>query len=52
MYNVIVIALADGTYNLDLVSSGHGIVDTDNNPLTYTAPTTGIDETYIYSTAN
>ena len=52
VYNVIVIALADGTYNLDLVSSGHGIVDTDNNPLTYTAPTTGIDETYIYSTAN
>ena len=52
VYNVIVVALADGTYNLDLVSSGHGIVDTDNNPLTYTAPTTGIDETYIYSTAN
>ena len=44
VYNVIVVALADGTYNLDLVSSGHGIVDTDNNPLTYTAPTTGIDE--------
>ena len=52
VYNVIVVALADGTYNLDLVSSGHSIVDTDNNPLTYTAPTTGIDETYIYSTAN
>ena len=52
VYNVIVVALVDGTYNLDLISSGHGIADTDNNSLTYTAPTTGTDETYIYSTAN
>ena len=52
VYNVIVVTLVDGTYNLDLISSGHGIADTDNNSLTYTAPTTGTDETYIYSTAN
>ena len=52
VYNVIVIAFSDGTYNLDLVSSGHGIADTDNNPLTYTAPTTGIDETHTYSAAS
>ena len=52
VYKAIVVALVDGTYNLDLISSGHGIADTDNNSLTYTAPTTGTDETYIYSTAN
>ena len=41
--------LADGTYNLDLVSSGHGIADTASNPLTNTTPT-GADETYTVST--
>ena len=48
VYEVRIVALAHGTYNLDLVSSGHGIVDTDDNPLTNTAPTTGTDETYTY----
>ena len=52
VYIVIVIAFSDGTYNLDLVSSGHGIADTDNNPLTDTAPTTGTDETHTYSAAS
>ena len=52
VYSVIVIAFNDGTYNLDLVSSGHGIADTDNNPLTDTVPTTGTDETYTYSAAS
>ena len=38
-----------GTYNLDLVSSGHGIADESSNPLTSTTPT-GADETYTVST--
>ena len=37
----------DGTYNLDLVPIGHGIVDTASNPMTDTIPTTGIDHTYV-----
>ena len=41
-------ATTDGTYNLDLVSSGHDIADTASNPLTNTAPT-GADETYTVS---
>ena len=49
-YHVTVSAPADGTYNLDLVSSGHGIADTASNPLTDTAPTTGTDQTYTVST--
>ncbi len=48
-YYATVSATTDGTYNLDLVSSGHGIADTASNPLANTAPT-GADETYIVST--
>ena len=50
VYYVTVSALQDGTYNLDLVSSDHNIVDAANNPLTNTA-TTGADQTYTVSTA-
>ena len=49
-YRVTVSAIQDGTYNLDLVSSGHGIADAASNPLTSTAPTTGTDEAYTVST--
>ena len=49
MYYVTVSAAQDGTYNLDLVSSGHGIRDAANNLLNNTAPTTGTDETYTVS---
>ena len=49
-YHVTVLATTDGTYNLDLVSSGHGITDSADNPLTDTAPTTGTDQTYTVST--
>ena len=49
-YLVTVSAARDGTYNLDLVSSGHGIADTASNPLTDTVPTTGTDHTYTVST--
>ena len=48
-YYATVSATTDGTYNLDLVSSGHGIADTASNPLANTAPT-GADETYTVST--
>ena len=48
-YYATVSAITDGTYNLDLVSSGHGIADTASNQLTNTAPT-GADETYTVST--
>ena len=50
VYYVTVSATQDGTYNLDLISSGHGIADTASNPLTDTS-TTGADETYTVSTA-
>ena len=50
VYNVTVSAAQDGTYNLDLVSSGHGIRDAANNLLNNTTPTTGTDETYTVST--
>ncbi len=49
-YYVTVSSSTDGTYNLDLVSSGHDIADAANNSLTNTA-TTGADETYTVSTA-
>ena len=49
-YHVTVSALQDGTYNLDLISPGHGITDATDNPLTDTVPTTGTDETYTVST--
>ena len=49
-YQVTVLATQDGTYNLDLVSSGHGIVDEAGNPLADTTPT-GTDHTYTVSTA-
>ena len=49
-YFVTVSATQDGTYNIDLVSSGHGIVDVPNNPLVNTTPT-GADQTYAVSTA-
>ena len=50
VYYVTVSAVQDGTYNLDLVSSGHGIRDAANNLLDNTTPTTGTDETYTVST--
>ena len=50
VYHVTVSATQDGTYNLDLVSSGHGIEDAASNPLTNTTPTE-TDETYTV-TAN
>ena len=50
VYYATVSVTTDGTYNLDLVSSGHGIADTASNQLTNTAPT-GADETYTVSTA-
>ncbi len=50
-YQVTVSATQDGTYNLDLISSGHGIEDESNNPLTDVTPTTGTDETYTVNTA-
>ena len=48
-YYATVSASTDGTYNLDLVSSGHGIADESSNPLANTTPT-GADETYTVST--
>ena len=48
-YYVTVSATQDGTYNLDLVSSGHDITDESSNPLTNTAPTDA-DHTYTVST--
>ena len=48
-YYVTVSSTVDGTYNLDLVSSGHGITDIARKPLTNTAPT-GADQTYTVST--
>ena len=50
-YYATVSATTDGTYNLDLISSGHGIADESSNPLTSTTPT-GSDETYTVSTPN
>ena len=44
-YLVTVSAAQDGTYNLDLVSSGHGITDSASNPLSSPTPT-GADHTY------
>ena len=44
-YLVTVSAAQDGTYNLDLVSSGHGIADAADNPLSSPTPT-GADRTY------
>ena len=49
VYYATVSVTTDGTYNLDLVSSGHGIADTASNQLTNTAPT-GADQTYTVST--
>ena len=48
MYYVIISPAVGGTYNLDLVSSGHNIADAASNPLTNTTPT-GADETYTVS---
>ena len=48
-YHATVSATTDGTYNLDLVSSGHGIADAASNRLANTTPT-GADETYTVST--
>ena len=48
-YFVTVSASSDGTYNLDLVSSGHGIEDLADNPLTNIV-TTGVDHTYTVNT--
>ncbi len=49
-YQVTVLATQDGTYNLDLISSGHDITDKSSNPLTDVTPTTGTDETYTVNT--
>ena len=49
-YQVTVLATQDGTYNLDLASSGHGIVDAASNPLADTTPT-GADHIYTVGTA-
>ena len=49
VYYATVSATQDGTYNLDLVQSGHGIADTANNPLSSPTPT-GADHTYTVST--
>ena len=48
-YLVTVSAAQDGTYNLDLVSSDHGIADAADNPLSSPAPT-GADHTYTVRT--
>ena len=48
-YLVNVSAAQDGTYNLDLVSSGHGITDAADNPLADPNPT-GADHTYAVDT--
>ena len=48
-YYTTVSSTQDGTYNLDLVPSGHGIADESSNPLANTVPT-GADETYTVST--
>ncbi len=50
-YLVTVSAAQDGTYNLDLVSSGHGITDTPGNPLNDTSPT-GEDQSYTVTILN
>ena len=50
-YLVNVSAAQDGTYNLDLVSSGHGITDTASNPLNDTSPT-GEDQSYTVTILN
>ena len=50
-YLVNVSAAQDGTYNLDLVSPGHGIADAANNPLSSPTPT-GADHTYTVSTVS
>ena len=47
-YYVIISPAVDGTYNLDLVSSGHSIADAASNPLTNTTPT-GADQMYTVS---
>ena len=44
-YNVTVSAVQEGTHDLNLTSSGHGITDTAGNPLTDHVPT-GADHTY------
>ena len=49
-YHITVSPSTDGTYNLDLVSSGHNIEDAADNPLTNRSPT-GADQTYTVSTA-
>ena len=50
-YLVTVSATQDGTYNLDLASSGHGIADTAANPLNDTSPT-GEDQSYTVTILN
>ena len=50
-YLVNVSAAQDGTYNLDLVPSGHDIADAADNPLSSPAPT-GADRTHTVSTAS
>ena len=50
VYYVTVSASTDGTYNLDLVSPGHGITDAAANLLTNTTPTSGTDHTYTVNT--
>ena len=49
VYYVAVSAIRDGTYNIDLISPGHGIADAAGNPLTNTLPV-GADRTYTVTT--
>ena len=49
VYYVTVSATQDGTYNIDLISSGHGIADAAGNPLTNTL-SVGADSTYTVAT--
>ena len=46
-YHVAVQATRDGTYNIDLVSSGHGIADIADNSMVDVIPVSGVDETYV-----
>ena len=50
VYYATVSSSTDGMYNLDLVSSCHGIADTADNPLTDAIPATRTDYTYTVST--
>ena len=50
VYYVTVLSTQDGAYNIDLISSGHGITDTAGNPLT-NASSASEDHTYTVTTS-